>query len=52
MAQLYGVYNEERGVANRAVIVIDKAGTVRFRHLYNSASDLDIREILAEVDTL
>ena len=31
VTQSYGLWNEERGVAFRAVLVVDKAGIVRFR---------------------
>ncbi len=52
MAQLYGVYNNERGTANRAVVVIDKQGVVRFKQVYGSATELKTEDILAEVDKL
>lgn len=52
MAKLFGVYNEERGTANRAIIIIDKQGIVRFRKTYASAADLKPEDILAEIDKL
>ena len=52
VSRLYGVYNEQRGTANRSVIIIDKAGTVRFKHVYADMSELSVAEILAEVDSL
>ena len=30
----YGLWNEERGASNRAVIIVDKEGVVRFRETY------------------
>ena len=48
----YGIYNEERGAANRAVFVIDKEGVVRFKRVYASARDLKTDDILAEVSKL
>ena len=30
VARRYGVFNEDRGIANRGTFIIDKAGTVRF----------------------
>ena len=51
-AQLYGVYNEERGTAKRAVIIVDKQGIVRFKRTYASMADLNVADILAEVDKL
>lgn len=50
--KLYGIYNEERGAANRAVFVIDKEGVVRFKRVYASARELKTDDILAEVSKL
>ena len=52
VSQLYGVYNEERGTANRAVIIVDKQGTVRFKQVYASAPELDTKDILVELAKL
>jgi alkyl hydroperoxide reductase subunit AhpC len=52
VAQLYGVYNDQRGTANRSVFVIDKQGIVRFKKTYAQAADLNPADILAEVDKL
>jgi len=52
VCQLYGVYNHRRGTADRAVFIIDKKGTVRWKRVYASAADVDLKEILAEVDRL
>ena len=52
VAQLYGVYNEERGTANRAVIIVDKQGTVRFKRVYASVQELDTKDVLAELAKL
>ena len=35
-----------------AVIVIDKAGVIRFKRVYANAGDLQTDDILAEVDKL
>jgi len=40
VASAYGVYNDERGVARRALVVIDPGGIVRFA--YTSPSPLEI----------
>jgi peroxiredoxin len=40
VARAFGVYNEERGVARRALVVIDPEGVVRFA--YASPSPLEI----------
>ena len=50
MARLYGVYNEERGTADRAVIIVDKQGIVRFKRVYSNMSEFSIPDILAELD--
>ena len=52
VSQLYGVYNDERGTANRAVIIVDKQGTVRFKRVYASVPELDMKDILAELAKL
>jgi alkyl hydroperoxide reductase subunit AhpC len=50
VSNAYDLYNEERGTANRAVLIIDKTGTIRYRRVYDSASDIDIADFLAEID--
>ena len=52
VAQAYGVYNEDRGTANRAIFVIDKEGIVRFKREYSNISELDPKDILDEIDKL
>ena len=52
MAQLYGIYNDERGAANRAIIIVDKQGIVRFKRVYSSMAEFDIADILAELDKI
>jgi alkyl hydroperoxide reductase subunit AhpC len=52
VTQLYGVYNEERGTADRSVFIIDKEGTLRWKRVYSSVADLDPKDILAEIDRL
>ena len=52
VSQLFGIYNEERGVTMRAVIIIDKEGVIRFKQTYAAAGDVDPRDILAEVRKL
>ena len=51
VAQLYGVFNDERGLNRRSVIIIDKGGIVRFKQLYQQGLP-DPEEILAEVEKL
>ena len=52
VAQSYGLWNEERGVAFRAVLVVDKAGVVRFRQRYTPGTLPDAEEILKVVEGL
>jgi len=48
--QAYGLWNEERGAGNRAVLVIDKEGTIRYRKTYEPGVLPDTEELLAVVD--
>ena len=62
VSRLYGVYDDEKGTAKRAVIMIDKGGIVRSSRLYTSVikagttgqayveSDLDAANVLTELD--
>ena len=52
MSKLYGVYNEERGTANRAIVIVDKQGIVRFSRVYTSIAELDTADVLAEIGKL
>ena len=52
VTQAYGLWNEERGVSFRAVIVVDKAGVVRFRQRYVPGTLPDLEEILTVVGGL
>ncbi len=52
VSKLYGVYNEERGTANRAVVIVDRQGIVRFSRVYTSMSELDTADVLAEIGKL
>ena len=50
VAQAYGVFDAERGIANRGTFIIDKAGVVRFAEEYGpgQARDQDTwRKVLA-----
>ena len=52
VAKLYGIYNEDRGTANRSIIIVDKQGIVRYQRVYASMAEFDIADILAELDKL
>jgi mycoredoxin-dependent peroxiredoxin len=41
VAQAYGVFNSERGFANRGTFIIDKAGVVRFAEEYGPGQARD-----------
>lgn len=51
VSQLYGVYNEERGTSMRAIIIVDKEGLVRYKHIYDRGLP-DPAEIFREVESL
>ncbi len=48
----YGLWNEERGASNRAVIIIDKEGVVRFRETYQPGTLPNPIDIFAVVEGL
>ena len=45
--QAYDLYNEERGGGNRAVIIVDKEGVIRYRETYEPGVLPDPENILA-----
>ncbi len=52
VAQAYGVFNDESGVANRGTFVIDKEGVIRFAEMNMPGDERDLdgwRKALAEV---
>lgn len=52
VTQAYGLWNEERGAGNRAVIVVDKNGIIRHRQTYTPGNIPDPVEILKVVEKL
>lgn len=52
VVQAYGLWNEERGTSQRAVIVVDKEGIVRYRKVYTPGNIPDPAEILGVVEKL
>ena len=52
MVKSYGLWNESRGTPNRAVIIVDKGGIVRYRKEYAAPALPNPAEILAEVEKL
>lgn len=52
VTQSYGLWNEERGVGRRAVIIVDKTGVVRFRQTYTPGTLPDAEAIANVVASL
>lgn len=52
VSRAYGLWNAERGASLRAVLIIDKDGVVRYRHVYSAPTLPDLEEILSEVRKL
>lgn len=50
--QAYDLWNEERGVPRRAVVIIDKAGTIRYRQVYQPGTLPDPQEVLRIIEGL
>ena len=52
MSRAYGLYNDAIGTPKRAIIIVDKGGTVQFRREYAPGSLPTPEEILEELDKL
>jgi alkyl hydroperoxide reductase subunit AhpC len=52
MSRAYNLWNPERGASTRAVLVIDKEGTVRYRRTYSAPNLPDLEEIVRVVEQL
>ena len=52
VAGKYGVYRENVGSSERAVIIIDKAGIVRYIDVHESGEQPDNLQIFEELDKL
>ena len=52
VSQAYDLWNEERGASQRAVLIVDKEGVVRFRETYTPGILPDPQEILAVLESL
>jgi alkyl hydroperoxide reductase subunit AhpC len=46
VTQSYDLWNEERGVGRRAVIIVDKGGVIRFRQTYTPGTLPDAEAIV------
>ncbi len=52
MTKSYDLWNEERGAPNRAVVIVDKDGVIRYRHEYTAPNIPNPLDILTEVEKL
>jgi alkyl hydroperoxide reductase subunit AhpC len=52
VSQAYDVWNEERGASQRAVLVVDKQGVIRYREIYTPGVLPDPQVILAALEGL
>jgi alkyl hydroperoxide reductase subunit AhpC len=52
MTKSYDLWNEERGAPNRAVVIVDKDGVIRYRHEYAAPNIPNPLDILTEVEKL
>ena len=46
------MYNEERGASQRAVVVVDKEGVIRFRQTYEPGVLPDPLDIVAAIEKM
>ena len=52
VSRAYDLWNPERGASQRAVLIIDKEGIVRYRKKYVAPNLPDLEEILGELRKL
>ena len=52
VASLYGLYLEDMGITNRATVIIDKDGIVRYVKVYDIPTVRDNEELLKALDEL
>ncbi len=48
MAQRYGLYLSDKGITDRATVIVDKSGVVRYAHSVTPAGQRDPKQLLAE----
>ena len=48
MAKKYGVYLDDKGITDRATVIIDKQGVVRYAKSVTPAGERNPKELLAE----
>jgi peroxiredoxin (alkyl hydroperoxide reductase subunit C) len=52
VSRAYGLWNSERGASQRAVLIIDKEGVIRYRRTYSAPHLPDLEEIARELQQL
>lgn len=52
VASLYGLYLEDMGITNRATVIIDKDGIVRYVKIYDIPTQRDNEELLKALEEL
>lgn len=52
MSRAYELWNPERGASQRAVIIVDTEGIIRYRRTYVAPNLPDMEEILRQVRQL
>ena len=52
VSRAYGLWNPERGASQRAVIIVDKEGIIRYPRTYSAPNLPDLEEILRELQQL
>ena len=48
MAKKYGAYLEDKGITDRATVIIDKQGVVRYAASVTPAGERNLKELLTE----
>ncbi len=52
VARKYGVYKEDDGYTERAILILDKQGIIRYIDVHEIGEQPDVRQILAELEKL
>jgi alkyl hydroperoxide reductase subunit AhpC len=52
VSRAYGLWNPERGASQRAVLIVDKEGIIRYRRTYSAPNLPDLEEILGQLQQL
>jgi alkyl hydroperoxide reductase subunit AhpC len=52
MAKKYGVYLEDKGITDRATVIVDKQGIVRYAKYVTPAGERNPKELLSEAQKI